>query len=203
MKLYDNMIAPHPRRVRIFLAEKGIEIPLETVDIRGGGARTPEILEKNPFGGIPVLELDDGICISESVAICRYFEEVQPEPPLFGITAVEKATVDMWIRRVELGFMVPTGMVWLHGNPLTASVVKQIPEVADQYRDRIHRGYTLFDQQLAEQEYLAGDAYSVVDAVALASVDFARGLVGEPFSEELEHLKRWHDSVSARDSALA
>lgn len=203
MKLYDYTIAPNPRRVRIFLAEKGIDVPLVPVDIRGGGARTPEILEKNPFGGIPVLELDDGTCISESVAICRYFEELQPDPPLFGATPIEKATVEMWLRRVELNFMVPTGMVWLHGNPLTAKIVDQIPEIADQYRDRIHRGYKLFDQQLASNEYLAGDFYSVVDAVALPSVDFAGSLVAEPFDNELEHLKRWHKSVSSRDSAEA
>ncbi|MBO6505364.1 MAG: glutathione S-transferase family protein [Kordiimonadaceae bacterium] len=203
MKLYDYTLAPNPRRVRIFLAEKGIDVPLESIDIRSGGARAPEFLEKNSFGGIPVLELDDCTCISESVAICRYFEEMHPEPPLFGTTAVEKANIEMWLRRVELGFMVPTGMVWLHGNPLTAKVVKQIPEVADQYRERIHRAYALFDQQLADHTFFSGNAYSVVDAVALASIDFARGLVGEPFGEDLEHLSRWHEDVSNRDSAMA
>lgn len=203
MKLYDYTLAPNPRRVRIFLAEKGTNVPLESVDIRSGGARAPEFLEKNAFGGIPVLELDDGTCIAESVAICRYFEEMHPEPPLFGTTAVEKAQIEMWLRRVELGFMVPTGMVWLHGNPLTAKVVKQIPEVADQYRERIQRAYVLFDQQLSGHTFFAGETYSVVDAVALASIDFARGLVGEPFGEDLEHLSRWHNDVSNRDSAMA
>lgn len=203
MKLYDYTIAPNPRRVRIFLAEKGINVPLETVDIRSGGARSPEFLTKNPFGGIPVLELDDGTCISESVAICRYFEETHPDPPMFGTSPIEKATVEMWLRRVELSLMVPTGMVWLHGNPLTAKVVKQIPQVADQYRDRIHLAYKLFNEQLANHAYLAGDFYSVVDAVALPTVDFAGSLVAEPFGDQLEHLKRWHDSVSSRDSAMA
>ncbi len=203
MKLYDFTIAPNPRRVRIFLAEKGIDVPLESVDIRGGGARTPEFLEKNSFGGIPVLELEDGTCIAESVAICRYFEELYPDPPLFGTTAVEKAVIEMWLRRVELNFMVPTGMVWLHGNPLTATVVKQIPAVADQYRERIHRTYKLFDQQLQTHSFFVGEHYSVVDAVALASIDFARGLVGEPFDDNLEHLSRWHNDVSNRDSAMA
>lgn len=203
MKLYDHQIGPNPRRVRIFLAEKDIKVPLEPVDILSGGARAPEILEKNPFGGIPILELDDGSCISESVAICRYFEEIQPEPVLFGSEPLEKATIEMWLRRVELAFMVPTGLVWMHGNPLTAKVVKQIPEVAEQYEERVARAYDLFDQQLAGNQYLAGEHYSVVDSVALASIDFARGLVGVPFSDSLKHLARWHALVSGRESANA
>lgn len=203
MKLYDHQMGPNPRRVRIFLAEKGIAVPLEQVDILSGGARASEFLEKNAFGGIPVLELDDGTCISESVAICRYFEEIQPAPVLFGSDPLEKATIEMWLRRVELAFMVPTGLVWMHGNPLTAKVVKQIPEVAEQYKERVIRAYGLFNQQLADTTFLAGEQYTVVDAVALASIDFARGLVGLPFSEDLEHLARWHAMVSARESATA
>lgn len=202
LKLYDHPMGPNPRRVRIFLAEKGLSVPLEQVDIMSGHARSPEFLGKNPFGGIPVLELDDGTCIAESVAICRYFEELHPDPALFGATAKEKAIIEMWLRRVELSFMVPTGMVWLHGHPLTAKLVDQIPQVADQNKERVNRGYQLFDQQLASTQFMAGDAYSVVDAVALASIDFANGLVGVPFDENLTHLKRWHESVSARDSAM-
>lgn len=202
LKLYDHPMGPNPRRVRIFLAEKGLSVPLEQVDIMSGHARSPEFLAKNPFGGIPVLELDDGTCIAESVAICRYFEELHPEPALFGATAKEKAIIEMWLRRVELSFMVPTGLVWLHSHPLTAKLVDQIPKVADQCKERVNRGYQLFDQQLASTQFMAGDAYSVVDAVALASIDFANGLVGVPFDENLTHLKRWHESVSARDSAM-
>ena len=203
MKLYDYKAGPNPRRVRIFLAEKGIDVPLVEVDILKREQKTPEFLAKNPIGSIPVLELDDGTCISESVAICRYFEELHPEPPLFGKTEIEKATVEMWLRRVELNFMVPTGMVWIHGHPLTARLVKQIPEAAEQNRTRVHIGYKLFDRQLASNTYVAGDHYTVVDAIFLASLDFANGLVGVPYSEDLTHLKRWHDAVSARPSALA
>ena len=203
MKLYDFKTGPNPRRVRIFLAEKGIEVPLVHVDIMKREQKAPEFLEKNPIGSIPVLELDDGTCISESVAICRYFEEVHPQPPLFGRTPVEKAQIEMWLRRVELNFMVPVGMVWIHGHPLTARLVKQIPEAADQNRKRTQIGYQLLNTQLADNTFVAGDDYSVVDAVLLASLDFANGLVGVPYDETLTHLKRWHDAVSARPSAAA
>ncbi len=203
MKLYDFKTGPNPRRVRIFLAEKGIEVPLVHVDIMKREQKAPEFLAKNPIGSIPVLEMDDGTCISESVAICRYFEEVHPQPPLFGRTPVEKAQIEMWLRRVELNFMVPVGMVWIHGHPLTARLVKQIPEAAEQNRKRTQIGYRLLDTQLADNAFVAGDEYSVVDAVLLASLDFANGLVGVPYDETLTHLKRWHDAVSARPSAGA
>lgn len=203
MKLYDYQAGPNPRRVRIYLAEKGIEVPLVHTDIMKREQKTPEFIAKNPIGSIPVLELEDGTCISESVAICRYFEELHPEPPLFGRTPVEKATIEMWLRRVELNLMVPVGMVWIHGHPLTARLVKQIPEAADQNRKRVQIGYKLLDDQLAANEFVAGSEYSVVDAVLLASLDFANGLVGVPFSAELQNLKRWHEMVSARPSAEA
>lgn len=203
MKLYDYQAGPNPRRVRIYLAEKGIDVPLVTVDLMKREQKAPEFLEKNPIGSIPVLELDDGTCISESVAICRYFEELHPEPPLFGRTPLERATVEMWLRRVELNFMMPVGMVWIHGHPLTARLVKQIPEAAEQNRKRVHLGYKLLDDQLAASEFVAGPDYTVVDAVLLASLDFANGLVGVPYDNELTHLKRWHEMVSERPSAEA
>ncbi len=203
MKLYDYKAGPNPRRVRIFLAEKGISVPLVHTDIIKREQKTPEFLAKNPIGSIPVLELEDGTCISESVAICRYFEELRPDPPLFGTTPLEKATIEMWLRRVELNFMVPVGMVWIHGHPLTARLIKQIPEAADQNRKRVQLGYKLLDEQLADNAFVAGETYTVVDAVLLASLDFANGLVGVPYDPELKHLKRWHDAVSARPSADA
>ncbi|MEL6692149.1 MAG: glutathione S-transferase family protein [Pseudomonadota bacterium] len=203
MKLYDYKAGPNPRRVRIFLAEKGISVPLVHTDIVKREQKAPEFLAKNPIGSIPVLELEDGTCISESVAICRYFEELHPDPPLFGTTPLEKAVIEMWLRRVELNFMVPVGMVWIHGHPLTARLIKQIPEAADQNRKRVQMGYKLLEDQLADNEFIAGEAYSVVDAVLLASLDFANGLVGVPYDPELAHLKRWHDAVSARPSADA
>ena len=203
MKLYDYKAGPNPRRVRVFLAEKGIEVPLVHTDIMLREQKSPEFLEKNPIGSIPVLELDDGTCISESVAICRYFEELHPEPPLFGRTPLEKAQIEMWLRRVELNFMVPVGMVWIHGHPLTARLIKQIPEAAEQNRKRATLGYRLLNTQLADNRFMTGDDYSVVDAVLLASLDFANGLVGVSYDHDLTHLKRWHETVSSRPSAAA
>jgi glutathione S-transferase len=203
MKLYDYKAGPNPRRVRIYLAEKGVEIPLVNVDIMKREQKSPEFLKKNPIGSIPVLELDDGTCISESVAICRYIEEIHPEPSLFGRTPKEKAIVEMWLRRVELNFMMPVGMVWIHGHPLTAKLITQIQDAAEQNRKRVHMGYKLLDDQLSQTTFIAGDAYSVVDAVALGSLDFANGLVGVPYGDDLPNLKRWHDAVSARPSAQA
>lgn len=201
MILYTYPSGPNPRRVHIYLAEKGLSVPTETVDILARRNREPDFLAKNPTGGIPILELDDGTCISESLAICRFFEALHPDPPLFGATAKEQAIVEMWLRRIELNLMVPIGMVWVHGHPFTAKLIKQIPEAAEQNRKRAALGYKLFDDQLAGHEFIAGEAYTVADAVALATYDFGAGLVGVPPADDLTHLKRWHTTVSARPSA--
>lgn len=201
MKLYDYKGAPNPRRVQIFLAEKGIEVPVEQVDITTGATRQPPFLEKNPSGSVPVLELDDGTCIAESVSICRYFEALYPDPPLFGSTPLEIATIDMWLRRVELNVMSTVGMVWINDHPLTAAMFKQNKPAADMGRMRAAMGYKVLDDQLAHNTFIAGDIYSVVDAVGLATVDFAVHLVGVPYGDDLVNLKRWHEQMSARPSA--
>ena len=201
MKLYDYKGAPNPRRVQIFLAEKGIEVPVEQVDITKGINRQPPFLRKNPVGSVPVLELDDGTCIAESVSICRYFESLHPEPPLFGSTPLEIATIDMWLRRVELNVMSTVGMVWINDHPLTAALFEQNKPAAEQGRMRAAMGYKLLDDQLATNTFIAGDQYTVVDAVGLATVDFAVDLVGVPYADDLVNLKRWHELVSARPSA--
>ncbi len=205
MKLHTFSGAPNPRRVHIYLAEKGIEIPFEQVDIMKGGSRTPEFKSQlNAMGGVPVLELDDGSHISESVAICRYFEVGHPDPPLFGVTAEEQARVEMWTRRIELNFMVPVGMVWIHGSPLTKSVVKkQIPEMADQNRAIVEGYFKFLDGHLGENEFLAGPKFSIADIVALCTMDFAAKLNGLPHAAEQTHLDRWYQSVSSRPSAQA
>jgi glutathione S-transferase len=203
LKLYDYKGAPNPRRVQIFLAEKGIDVPLEQVDITKGVNRQSPFLEKNPVGSVPVLELDDGTYISESVSICRYFEALQPEPPLFGSTPLEVATIDMWLRRVELNVMSMVGMVWINDHPLTASLFVQNKPAAEQGRVRAAMGYKLLDNQLASSTFIAGEAYTVVDAVALATIDFAVDLVGVPYGDDLVNLKQWHDLVSSRPSAGA
>ena len=205
MKLYTYPGAPNPRRVHIYLAEKGIEIPFETVDIMKRANREPEFVKNvNVMGGLPVLELDDGSHIAESVAICRYFEAQQPDPPLFGRSPKEQGTVEMWIRRIELNFMFSVGQVWVHGSPLTKAVVEnQIEEVAEQNRHVVRRYYDFLDRHLAESEFLAGNDFTMADILALCTADFAGQLNDLPYPEDREHLSRWYDAVSGRPSAKA
>jgi glutathione S-transferase len=205
MKLYTYPGAPNPRRVHIFLAEKGIDVPLERVDIMTRANRTPEFLARvNPLGGIPVLELDDGTHIAESVAICRYFEALHPTPSLFGRTPAEIGRIDMWNRRVEMTFMQPVGMVWIHGSPLTKAVVKhQIAEMAEQARGLVRSAFAFLDTALAQSRFIAGDAYSMADILALTTFDFAGQLNQLHPAPEQKNLLRWHGEVSARPSAKA
>jgi glutathione S-transferase len=205
MKLYTYTGAPNPRRVHIFLAEKGIEIPFEQVDIMKRENRTPEFIEKvNVMGGLPVLELDDGSHIAESVSICRYLEALNPEPSLFGATPKEQGVIDMWLRRVELNFMVPVGQVWIHGSPLTKAVnPNQIAEAAEFGRKTVGRYFEFLDGQLAKREFIAGDSYSMVDISALCTLDFGAALIKLVPDPGLENLSRWHQGVSARPSASA
>ena len=203
MKLYSFPRAPNPRRVHIFLAEKGVAVPVETVDIFKRENRQPGFLEKNPLGGIPVLELDDGSHISESVAICRYFEELHPEPALFGTSPRECAEVEMWNRRVELVLLNAAGMVWGHGSPLTAKVVKQIPENVAPNRKRAEQFFELMDRTLSGRTFLAGERISVADITALCTIDFAAAMIELAPDPSLASVARWHAAMSARPSARA
>ena len=205
MKLYTYPGAPNPRRVHIFLAEKGIEVPFERVDIMTRANRTPEFMATvNPLGGLPVLALDDGTHIAESVAICRYFEALHPEPSLFGRTPADIGRIDMWNRRIELGFMQQVGMVWIHGSPLTAKVVKkQIPEMAELARGFVRQFFGFLDRELADRPFVAGDAYSMADILAFTTFDFAGQLNQLHPEPELQNLLRWHAVVSERPSAKA
>ncbi len=202
MKIYDYKLAPNPRRVRIYLAEKGISVPFEEVDIMKGVNRQPEYMRKNPLGGIPLLELDDGRLIAESVAICRYFEELHPQPALFGSGAFERAAVEMWNRRMELALFVPVGMVWAHLHELTRMRIKQIPEVGEQQRKIVEARYRWLDEELAGRPFMAGDKYSIADITALCAIDFAR-FNQIAIAPEQKNLARWHQTVSSRPSATA
>lgn len=203
MKLYTYPGAPNPRRVHMYLAEKGIEIPFEHVNIMKRENRTPEFMaDINAMGGVPVLELDDGSHLAESVAICRYLETLHPEPSLFGVSAEEIGIVEMWVRRIELYLMVPVGMVWVHGSPLTKAVMKeQIPAMAEQNRESVRRYFDFLDRHLASNDYLAGDAFSIADISALCTMDFAATLNDLPHAKEQVHLSRWYEAVSSRPSA--
>ena len=202
MKMYDFTLAPSPRRVRIFLAEKGIEVPLVQVDIMKNANRTPEFYKKNPSGSIPVLELDDGSCIAESVAICRYFEELQPEPPLFGVGARERAIVEMWNRRIELEIFAPVGHVWSHLSEIAKGRGRRIREFGEiQKRAAIDR-IAWLNEELEDREFLAGDRFSIADITTLCMIDFAR-TVDIGIQRDEANLARWYHSVSGRPSATA
>jgi glutathione S-transferase len=206
LKLYDYPSAPNPRRVRVYLAEKGVEVERVRVDIMQGEHKTPEFLRKNMNGQIPVLELDDGTCISESIAICRYIEAIHPNPPLFGATAVEIGLIEMWLRRIELQLARPIGTSWVNG-PVVAKVAagrfKQIPEAKAQSDEATHAYYGRLDEVLGKQQMIAGDRYTVVDATAMCVIDFAEAMVDLKPAEELQNLARWRAEVGARPSAAA
>lgn len=203
MKLYGApMPAPNPRRVRAFLAEKGIDLPETPVDMMKREHKSDEHKARNSLGQVPTLELDDGTCISETVAICRYFDEVQPDPPLFGRTPVEKANVDMWIRRVEFQVMSPVGMYWRHAHPFTARLLTQFKDFGESNKALYVSAQTWLDRELADKPFVAGETYTMADICLLSTVDFATW-IGLPMEAEFANLKAWHDRVTARPSASA
>lgn len=203
MKLFDGGRAPNPRRVRVFLAEKGIEVPLVPIDMGALGHRSAEVTERNPLQRLPVLELDDGTILTESVAICRYFEELQPEPALFGAGALGKALVEMWQRRMELNFMLPVAQAFRHIHPAMKEwEVPQIPEWGEANKPRALGFMRLLDGELATRPFVAGEEYSIADITAMIAVDFLKpARITMP--EDLENLRRWYGEVSARASANA
>lgn len=203
MKLYDGGRAPNPRRVRIFLAEKGIALPLEPVDLGSLQHKSPAYTAVNPLQRLPALELDDGTVLTESIAICRYFEEVQPEPALFGRGALEKARVEMWNRRVELHFLSLVSHVFRNTHPAMKEMEQpQVPAWADANKPRIAAFLHLLDQELNQRRFAAGDSYSVADITGLVAVDFMKP-AKLTLPEELTNVRRWHAEISARPSAKA
>ena len=202
MKIIEDGRAPNPRRVRIFLAEKGIEMDYEQLDINAGEHKSEAMTALNPMQRIPVLVLDDGTAISETIAICRYFEALQPDPPLMGTTALEKAVIDMWQRRVEEKLLVPVAQVLRHTNPRMAALeVPQVPEWGEANRPRVEWMLDVLDSELAKRDYIAGNEYSLADISALVGTDFMRVIKTDIGARE--NLRRWHDRVSARPSASA
>jgi glutathione S-transferase len=203
MKLYDSRMAPNPRRTRIFLAEKGISIPTEQVDMMKMEHRTPEYTAINPLQRMPALVLDDGTIITESIAICRYFEVLQPEPPLFGVGAKEIALVEMWNRRCEINFFANVAAVFRHLHPAMKELeVPQVPAYAEAMRPHALRFLDIIDKELAQREFIAGERFSVADITFLVAVDFMKPS-RIPLPEGAANAKRWHAAVSARPSARA
>ena len=171
MKIYEFTQAPNPRRVRIFLAEKGITVPLVQVNIAAGENRKPEFLKINPMGGLPVLELDDGTHIAESVAICRYFEETHPNPPLMGTDAKDKAVIEMWNRRMELNLFGPAGRAFQHTNELFKGRIKQFPDYGAAQRETVTQQIQWLDAQLGNRPFIAADRFTIADITALVAID--------------------------------
>ncbi len=203
MKLLETRMAPNPRRVRIFLAEKGIEVPTEELDLMKGELKSDSFTKLNKLQKVPVLLLDDGTPICETIAICRYFEELHPEPALFGKGALGKATVEMWQRRMELGLMAAVTSAFRHLHPAMAN--HEVPQVAawgEANKPRALDMLRILDEQLASNRYVAGDTYSVADITALVTMDFMKpARVQRP--EGLVNVERWYKEVAARPSAKA
>jgi glutathione S-transferase len=204
MKLYGEANpAPNPRRVRIFAAEKGLDLQEIRVGMRQGGHKSPEHKARNSLGQVPVLELDDGETISESVAICRYLDILHPTPPMFGTCALSQARTEMWVRRLEFQLMVPVGMYWRHAHPLTAALLVQNKEFGESNKPIAAKTMIWLDRELADgREWIAGDTYGIADIVALTTIDFA-GFIGLDVPDEAERLKTWRERASARPSAAA
>jgi glutathione S-transferase len=203
MKIYSSTVAPNPRRVRIFLAEKGIQVPYENVDITAAVNRQPEFRKNiNPMGEVPVLELDDGTHIAESVAICRYFEELHPQPPLFGVGAVERAIVEMWNRRMEFHVLLLVAQVFRNTSEFFKGRIPQVPQYAEVCRAAAEKSYAWLDEELANRRFIAGDKFTIADITALCGIDFGR-VSKIRIQPEQKNLARWREEVSARPSAKA
>lgn len=202
MKIYESHNAPNPRRVRIFLAEKGIQIPYEEVDIVKAVNRGEDFRKKNPLSTVPVLELDDGTFISESVAICRYFEELHPQPPLFGSDAKQRALVEMWNRRIEFNILQPIADSFRQRHDFFKGRIRQLPEYAEVQRLNAEDGLAWLDQELGAHRFIAGDQFSIADISAVVAIDFGR-VSKISIKPDQTNLTRWHAEVSARPSAKA
>ena len=203
MRLFDGGKAPNPRRVRVFLAEKGIAVPLVPVDMSANGHKSDELTARNPLQRLPVLELDDGTIITESIAICRYFEELHPAPALFGTGALERALVEMWQRRMELNLFMSVAHAFRHIHPAMKDwEVPQIAEWGEANKGRAVAFLSLLDRELAGREFAAGDRFSVADITGMIAIDFMKpARITVP--DEFANLRRWYSTLRSRPSADA
>lgn len=201
MKLYDS-IGPNPRVVRMFVAEKGIAIPRETVDLLGGENRRPEHLRRNPSGQMPCLELDDGSFLAEILPICEYLEELHPQPPLVGATPEERARTRMWLRRIDLNIVEPmaNGFRYAEGLALFEDRIRTIPQAADDLKAIAREKLAWLDGLMNGNEWIVGDRFTLADVFLFAFLDFGR-TVGQPLDAKLAWLPRWFERVAARPSA--
>lgn len=203
MKLYDLPASPNARRVRIFIAEKGLEIPMAPVDMMKGENATEEYLAKNSLGRMPLLELDDGTCIAESMAICRYLEETNPEPPLLGRDALDKANVEMWQRRMEFELLLPTIAVFRHSADMWKGRIPQVPEMAEVEAANVKAKMEWLNKELDGKEYIASGEYTVADITAQCTFVMAKAALGIRISDDLPNLNQWWERVTSRPTARA
>jgi len=202
MKIFETNKAPNPRRVRMFLAEKKVEMEYVEVDLAAGENLTLAMRAKNPTTKIPFLEFDDGTCIGETIAICRYFEEINPETPLMGRTPLEKAQVEMWQRRIEFHFMLPVGMCFQHTSGYFKDRMTPVEEWGKVSGENAMAYFANLNEHFKESTYLVNDYFSIADITLLCAIDFARVVKIRP-SDEYEHLLRWYKKVSDRPSYTA
>ena len=203
MKLYDSRRAPNPRRVRWFMAEKGIEdVEIVDIDIFGGQHKTPDYLARAGLANVPALEIDEAATITESVAICRYLESLYPEPNLFGRDPRETAIIEMWTRRAEMLLSTPLMMAVRHAHPALAAIETQVPEIAETNRKAAERALKVFDRRLAESAFIAADRVTIADILAVTGIDFARMVKFRP-DPELVHVGRWLEQMMQRPAAKA
>lgn len=206
MKLLSAHRAPNPRRVLMFIAEKSIAgIEVSNVDLNAGAHRSPEFLAKSPLAKVPALELDDGRVLTETRAICTYLEGLVPEPNLMGVDATERAFIEMADRRVELTLMLQIANAIRHTHPgLVTLEQPQFPDFGKSQAEKMLATATVFDQLLQQQEWMAGDRFTIADITAFCGLEFARGLMKfVPADAGLHALQGWRDRVNARGSARA
>ena len=201
MKLYNHPVAPSPRRVRIFAAEKGIKLNLVDIDLLAGQNRTPEFLAKNPSGGVPVLELDDGSNLAESVAICRYLEGCHPEPNLFGRDLREQVEIEMWNRRMEDELFGSIGNVIRNTSPIFRGLFTQFPDYGEAQRPLVNQRLERMNRELGGREFVAGNRFTIADITALVAIDIGRVMADVAIDFGLGELTRWYRAVSSRPSA--
>ena len=202
MKLWSAHVAPSPRRTVIYVMEKGIEVETVNIDLSAKENYAPDFVAKNPLARVPVLEFDDGTCLAESKAICRYFEETHPKPPLLGTDVQDRALVEMWDRRMESELMGNMTGAFRHGHPYWEGRIEQVPAYGDICRRNAEEKMAWLDGELANRQYIAGDAFTIADITAICALGIGR-VAKISIPKELSHLTAWHERMSARPSVIA
>jgi glutathione S-transferase len=202
MKVYDFVGAPNPKKLRVYLAEKGLAIPTEQVNIVSGDNRKPEFLKKNPSAGLPVLELDDGTHLPESLAIIEYLEELHPDPPMIGRSALERARVRSLERIAELGVLSRIATIFQNTHPFMAGRVKQSPDAADNARNMLAGALRVLDTEIGRRPFVAGERPTIADCTLLAALEFGE-FAGVPLDPAYANVTRWYAAFKERPSAQA